>query len=177
VKELQRKIIWCIFESITPFIVNKEQQIRRSLNILVFILYTVVLINLVLIKGPLFYQFVSPYGHHLSHHVNPTHKAYNLVPFHTIKIYVSNDTWNSIYDKCANLSGNIAVFSPFGFLLPLVFRRFAKFRYTFLATVLLSSSFEFLQFFSHTGFCDVDDVILNSLGGVIGFSFFLIIYR
>jgi len=65
-----------------------------------------------------------------------------------------------------NLLGNIAVFVPFGFFVPLLWKKM-NFGKTVLSGALLSVSIEFIQLFMPR-FTDIDDVILNTLGTLIG---------
>lgn len=68
---------------------------------------------------------------------------------------------------------NILLFIPLGFLLPSVFERMRKI-YTLLPTALcFSVSIEVFQYFIGR-VSDVDDVIANTLGAVIGFVIFKI---
>lgn len=63
--------------------------------------------------------------------------------------------------------GNIAAFIPFGVLLPLLYRvRFGKFISLFVLTILV---LETLQALTYLGSFDIDDVISNTLGAVIGY--------
>lgn len=67
-----------------------------------------------------------------------------------------------------NLFGNIAIFIPFGFLVPLVSnRRFTGFK-TALAAIITVSAVETYQLITKTGVFDVDDFILNWSGVLIG---------
>ena len=77
-----------------------------------------------------------------------------------------------------NFVGNIVAFIPFGFLFAslLSYRK----RFTWLSTIaisaLLSAIVELIQFFTMTGSCDIDDVILNTLGGAIGYFIFYALF-
>ncbi|MCR8985470.1 VanZ family protein [Brevibacillus laterosporus] len=63
--------------------------------------------------------------------------------------------------------GNIAAFIPFGVLIPLLYRvRFGKFISLFVLTILV---LETLQALTYLGSFDVDDVISNTLGAMIGY--------
>ena len=90
----------------------------------------------------------------------------NLIPFKTIKMYI--DYYNEI-NGFDNLFGNILAFIPFGFLLPLSFKKQKHAGYVLLHSFWLSLGIELFQLVSHFGEFDVDDVILNSFGAVIGF--------
>jgi glycopeptide antibiotics resistance protein len=58
---------------------------------------------------------------------------------------------------------------PFGFTLPVLSKRFFKFKIITLATFSLSLTYEILQLLFGFGSFDVDDLILNTLGGMIGY--------
>ena len=73
-----------------------------------------------------------------------------------------------------NLVGNVVMFIPLGFLLPKVSARQRKLWRTVLTTALLIMLVEMAQLFSLRGSCDVDDVILNVLGAVIGYGIYKI---
>jgi glycopeptide antibiotics resistance protein len=78
-----------------------------------------------------------------------------------------------------NVVGNIVVFAPFGYIITDIIHMFTKRMNVFITfgfTVLMSSSIEFIQMFIGRSF-DIDDIILNSLGGLIGFIAFVIIKK
>jgi glycopeptide antibiotics resistance protein len=89
----------------------------------------------------------------------------NLVPFHEISAAMNERT----NQRLLNFVGNIAVFVPFGMLLPFVFKsdRLALTRTAFFAfafSLLLEGSQAVLSI----GSFDVDDLILNAFGGWLG---------
>ena len=140
-----------------------------------FIIYIAVLVKLVVLKGPLFYQIVS--GSAASNKVdssNGTYMGFNLVPFKTIRSFMTLHPSTSTSAKVFNLLGNIALFVPMGIFLPLVFKRAKGWLKVVIATFLISLCFELFQLFTHTGHFDVDDLILNSIGGLVGYGCYLI---
>jgi glycopeptide antibiotics resistance protein len=62
---------------------------------------------------------------------------------------------------------NILMFIPFGFFLPLVFNRAKKWYAAVGIALSLSIGIETIQFFIGRA-ADIDDVMLNTLGGIIG---------
>ena len=68
-----------------------------------------------------------------------------------------------------NIAGNIVAFVPFGFLLPLVSERKIHTGKAFYYSFLLSLCVESIQLVSRTGAFDVDDLLLNTVGGVLGY--------
>lgn len=69
-----------------------------------------------------------------------------------------------------NLIGNLILFIPFGFLLPVLFKRCSFFKVLF-SSFIFSFLIEIIQLFLPRG-TDVDDVWLNCLGGIIGWFLF-----
>jgi len=97
---------------------------------------------------------------------------YNLVPFQEIKRF-----WN-YRDQLGmsafmNLLGNVVIFVPLGFLGAMASRHRSFIR-TSLDGFLLSFVVEVFQLFARVGRFDVDDLILNTLGTILGYIIFLI---
>ena len=99
---------------------------------------------------------------------------YNLIPFRSMSTQITRITqWWAL----KNLLGNIIPFAPFGFLLPITYRKFnsaIKVLPIGLASILL---IEIFQFITKLGSCDVDDIILNMIGIVCGYLTFWVINR
>ncbi|MBT2764834.1 VanZ family protein [Paenibacillus sp. ISL-20] len=97
--------------------------------------------------------------------------SYNLVPFSTMASYFPIRSLASLI----NIVGNIAVFVPFGVLIPVVFRiRFVKMLGFFLVGLFV---LEMAQLISRRGSLDVDDFILNSVGVTIGYGLLGVIMK
>lgn len=64
---------------------------------------------------------------------------------------------------------NIFLFIPLGFLVPLVFNKVRTFWRCIPIGFLLSICIEVTQLLTKRGFCQLDDVIMNTLGCMIGF--------
>ncbi len=89
----------------------------------------------------------------------------NLIPFESIKC-VLGLPFSGIF---TNIFGNIGLIIPVSFLLPFAFpKEKSKFILPLLSGVFLSLTAEFLQLYFMCGAFDVDDLILNSLGALIG---------
>ena len=98
----------------------------------------------------------------------------NLYPFKTIVGFLQRFFGGQVtlYGVAVNLVGNVLAFLPFGFFattitekrpLPIVFA---------LLMTAASSVIELAQLLTLAGSCDVDDVILNTLGGILAYLFF-----
>ncbi|WP_434564842.1 VanZ family protein [Thermoanaerobacterium thermosaccharolyticum] len=96
----------------------------------------------------------------------------NIVPMKDIIILMRLQPINIVIK---NVVGNIILFIPLGFFVPIIYRKMNKFNYTLLLGLCVSVFIEIAQFIidyltkypNHT--CDVNDVILNIIGLILGF--------
>ncbi len=135
---------------------EKKKEIGQIVAILAFLAY------LLLLSYLLF--FSSTYGR-----TAEMGYRYNLRPFHEIKRGIENIDAVGYRYVMVNIAGNIAAFMPFGFLLPLITERKMHTGKVFVASFFLSLCAETIQLVSRTGAFDVDDLILNTVGGVLGY--------
>ncbi len=70
---------------------------------------------------------------------------------------------------------NIILFVPFGILFPIVFKKWLRW-VTIPAGALISAGIEYTQLVTGRGYCQLDDLVTNTAGAVIGFVIFLIGY-
>jgi glycopeptide antibiotics resistance protein len=96
----------------------------------------------------------------------------NLVPLRTILQYLNANINRDII--ITNLLGNVVAFMPMGFLLPLVSKKYSGFFKTVLLSAGLSLMIEALQYVLAVGATDIDDLFLNTLGGMLGYLIFLV---
>ena len=97
----------------------------------------------------------------------------NLVPLQSIKenlFYLNNETGGYMWrHSFVNLLGNLTLFLPFGFCVPGLFRRFKRFGMFILLTLGILLAVETIQVLTLRGSFDIDDIILNLTGAVIGY--------
>lgn len=99
---------------------------------------------------------------------------YNLIPFRSMSTQIEYITqWWAL----KNLLGNIIPFIPFGFLLPITYKKFSSMIGVFFTGLFSILIIEIFQFFTKLGSFDVDDIILNMIGIVCGYLIFLVINR
>ncbi len=97
----------------------------------------------------------------------------NLTPLHMIPVYRAYLRLGYHVDFIINLLGNVLVFSPLGFLPALLFRKASWWRSVLVGggiSVLVECGQYFLMRQS-----DVDDVLLNALGALVGYWLFLLL--
>lgn len=145
-----------------------DQRILLRLIFFFFLLYLYLLLNVTL--------FEKGFGRdHLVGNGESDREYYlryfvNLTPFHSIwEVYIKGllNGYVSAYYVLLNLLGNVGVFMPLAFFLPVLFRAQRRW-YVFLPTLLFSViAVELLQFAFMVGSCDVDDLILNTFGATL----------
>jgi len=116
-------------------------------------LYLVILIWLVLFK--LQYNILSVlFNYH--------HRSLNLIPFAAPSIV--NGSFREMID-------NVIIFIPFGLLLNVNFKK-VEFLPKFAFILVLSLTFELIQFIFAIGATDITDVITNTVGGFLGLKLY-----
>lgn len=98
---------------------------------------------------------------------------YNLELFREIKRFWDYRVQLGYFAMITNLFGNILIFVPFGFFLPMA-SRYLSFFSTLYAGFGLSLCIEIFQFITRVGSFDVDDLLLNTIGGVTGHIIYVI---
>lgn len=79
--------------------------------------------------------------------------------------------WNSFSSVAwMQIILNIIMLTPLGILLPIVDKRFYKFKWTFGAAFLLTLSIETMQLITGYGVFDLDDIFNNTIGAIIGYG-------
>lgn len=101
---------------------------------------------------------------------------YNLKPFAEIKRYMTYYERIGNFNVILNLFGNVLCFVPFGFVIPILSCRQRNIFKIRNLSFLCSVAIELIQLVTKLGSCDVDDVILNTLGGVSGYILFSICF-
>lgn len=96
----------------------------------------------------------------------------NLIPFQFITTEWGMSTRKQITQEIAN----VMMFVPLGFIFPAVYKRLRRCRWTILCTMGVSFCIEFMQYFIGRS-ADVDDVLLNTCGGAIGYLLFIAFSR
>lgn len=86
-------------------------------------------------------------------------KAISLVLF---------ETWGHTFHMYAMFVENIIMFIPFGVLLPILFRIFRSGWACVLTGFICSCSIEILQHITQTGYLQLDDVVTNTTGTLLG---------
>ena len=95
----------------------------------------------------------------------------NLIPFVRLFDFASKR------DLLLNVIGNVAMFIPSGIVLPVVYPRLDSFRKVIAAGAGISLCIELMQLPFRVRSTDIDDLILNTLGVMIGFGIYALVRR
>ena len=144
---------------------EKEKQRIQVAGMIMFVLYVGVLAY--------FLFFSEAYGRAVQRETY----CYNLVPFSEIWRFSHYRTLVGIRSYVMNVYGNILAFVPFGFFLPVAFRSVDRGIMPVLIGMIFSFMVESIQLISKVGIFDVDDLILNTAGVILGFLIFRICNR
>lgn len=146
------------------FINNHKKQIRLLCRVL-FALYIAGLVYFLF-----FAEMLDRTGIERSY-------RYNLIPFREIRRFIVYADLLGPMAVISNLFGNIVIFMPFGFLVPILGRKKRNFWFTSLLSFALSLAVECIQLVNRTGCFDVDDIFLNTIGGMLGYLVYALVQR
>ena len=134
----------------------------------------IVLFFLYLMALAYFLFFSESYGRGL---IGEGEYHYNLVPFREIRRFWIYREQVGTFAWMSNLLGNVVGFLPLGFILPVIFANMRNVGSIFCMGFLFSLSVETIQLVTKVGCFDVDDLMLNTLGAVLGYFAFAICNR
>lgn len=134
----------------------KNRKKIGSLSLLLLILYGCLVIYFVLFSDRL--GRVEGYSTY----------RYNLVPFEEIKRFIVYRSYVSLGSFLLNLVGNLLVFFPVGFLIPIWRLEKTGCIRIIIYSFLFSLCIETLQLITRVGVFDVDDLMMNTVGGLLG---------
>lgn len=152
------------------YTVIENRKTRIAVRIL-FCIYFIFLIKIILFKYPANIAISALKAGEMPP-LSVRIESANFMPTKTISrfLFVSKNFRVS----AENLLGNIAIFVPLGFLLPIILRRKVHtLKSVVITSFFVSLAMETSQLVFNLGIFDVDDIMLNMLGAVIGY----IIYR
>lgn len=99
-----------------------------------------------------------------------TEYHYNLQLFREIKRFWIYREQLGMAAVMTNLVGNVVCFMPFGFFLPNMYQVFRRHGFlVILSGFFLTCGVELLQLYTRVGAFDVDDILLNTCGTILGY--------
>jgi len=131
----------------------KKNYLTKTVLIIAFVLYMLLLTWIIVFK---FRLDISELKYI---------RTINLIPF------VSDSSINGMKETFINL----ILFIPLGFYIQFIIKN-KKILKLFII-IFVSFIFELLQYILHIGVSDITDIIMNTLGGIIGMIFMFIFYQ
>ncbi|MNQ89858.1 VanZ like family protein [compost metagenome] len=151
---------------------SKRERVKTIFLYAVFICYIVFLLKLLFLSR---ISLVEIFDSHRT-----SNRSINLIPFHSIKEFLLGDSAKIQRFAWSNVVGNILIFIPLGTYLSL-FKKEKRIIPNLLFIICLASlSVEVIQGLLGIGASDIDDIILNSLGGwmgIVGYKLIALIVR
>lgn len=99
-----------------------------------------------------------------------------FIPFYSVYYYLISRQ-EPLDVGLINIFGNILLFVPFGFFLPLVSSGMQRFKKVLLVTLFTSLGLELTQLVLAIGMFDIDDTLLNTIGGALGYACFSLLQK
>ena len=166
----------CLFIYLGAFFLSKYRKDNKAMKVnlwIFFALYCGLLITLTLFDPmwgrnglSIFNWSQADFSKYFNYYVE---SSVNLIPFKTIIGYTKY-IFTSLLDTSnifANLFGNLVCMMPFALFIPMLFKKINNTK-KFLITILcITLGIELIQFITFSGSCDIDDIILNTLGAFI----------
>ncbi len=149
-------------------IVIKNQKLCKIILSVIFAVYCLALIYILFLRS----------GHRHLSYVNHLKTSFNLIPFNSIADYFSRFANHQInfVTFISNMLGNLLLFFPMGVLLPNFTPKVRGGKFIALGVGMIVAV-ELVQYFSALGALDIDDVILNSVGLVLGYFTFILLSK
>ncbi|MGL5435691.1 MAG: VanZ family protein [Lachnospiraceae bacterium] len=148
-----------------------KPEVLREILLCFFVLFMGGLFVLVLWPGNLTGQSANHFLRVLER--LRTGSGMNLVPLYTIRSYFTDSVGTRFI---INIVANVLMFSPMGLCLPLFWRRFQKWWKLLCIGTAFSAGIETVQLFVGRS-VDIDDIILNVAGVMLGYVVFALLVR
>ena len=166
----------CLFLYLGALFLSKNRKDNKAMKVnlwIFFVLYCGLLITLTLFDPmwgrnglSIFNWTQADFSKYFNYYVE---SSVNFIPFKTIIGY-TKDIFTSLLDTSTifvNLLGNLVCMMPFALFIPMLFKKINSTK-KFLITILcITLGIELIQFITFSGSCDIDDIILNTLGAFI----------
>ncbi|WP_157999767.1 VanZ family protein [Paenibacillus elgii] len=155
--------------------ISTKKRIIKNLTWLIFYLHILVVISITLFPIPVQSNLL------LSLKRGNIEPNMNFIPFKSIIDIMQNSV--SPFGALKQIAGNILMCAPFEFYAPLLFQRIKSFTRIIISGILFGLCIEFTQLMIGVGIgffyrsLDVDDILLNSIGVILGYAFLTLLKR
>lgn len=151
-------------------------RMKKTIRIFIyitFIIYCLLVLDLVLLSRVHMFRMEvwREMWLELWEHRTRLNYGLNLVPFRTINTYINSIMHGDIVAIAVrNLFGNLLMFLPLGIYLPIIWAKCRKLTTTLQISLVVLIGIELIQFITLLGSLDIDDLILNLCGILIGYG-------
>lgn len=148
---------------------KEKNRIRIFWIKILFIIYCLLLITILFFNNEYRVGIYEDTKIFSKEHFNST----NIIPFNTIIEYIKGLITNNINKKIviSNLGINLILFAPMGVFISILFKdKIKNIKQFILAMIIVLFSVEMLQFITLRGSMDIDDIILNITGAIVGYE-------
>lgn len=135
----------------------KKRKVRIQISRILFLMYIIVMVH---------FLFLSDDRYVLDSYM------YNLRPFQEINRFIRYRHQIGLYSALLNLMGNIIAFMPFGMLVQRMTKKKLNIFIIFILCFGFTFTIEVIQLITKLGRFDIDDIILNTLGGLLGYMLY-----
>lgn len=162
----------CLFLYFGGSLKSKIENNNKAMKIniwIFFALYLVLLITLTLFDPMWGRNGFNWNGEYIDIYLK---SSVNLVPFKTIIGY-TKDLFTSLLDTSTiflNLFGNLVCLMPMALFIPMLFKKVDNTKKFLVSILVITLSIEVIQLITFSGSCDIDDIILNTLGAFIAYK-------
>ena len=162
----------CLFLYFGGLFLSKYRKDNKPMKVnlwIFFLLYCVLLITLTMFDpmwGRNGFNIFNWSKEEFSYYIE---SSVNLIPFKTIIEY-TKDIFSSLLDTSTifyNLFGNIVCLMPLALFIPILFKKINNTKRFLVSILCVTLGIELIQFITFTGSCDIDDIILNTLGAFV----------
>ena len=147
-----------ILLSIGYFIYKKVLKGKRRVNIKKALFYILCILYLVILIGAVFLDRGKGMHSINLHLFNSYIEAYHMMKISLFR----------------NIILNILLFIPLGFILPIYFKKLDKWYKTIAFGILTTIMIELVQYTTRIGIFELDDILNNNIGILIGYSYYKI---
>lgn len=162
----------------------KKEKRRNPWEALLFLVYAVVMLYFLFFRTRTVTEGLTYW--------DQIQRNCNLIPWKTVgnywdvlvrpEYYIAKWESASVYRYQAmvaliNILGNVGMFVPYGTFLPAMWQKLRKAWKVFLVGTLSILTVEMCQLLTLRGRCDVDDVLLNMIGIMLGYGLWKLTHR
>lgn len=151
--------IWAIYRA-SAFLKTRKLNLAREIAVNIFFIYILIVVYLTFF--PIQVQLFN------------WNTSINLIP---IKKTIAMLKYGTLYSSLKNIGGNILLLAPLGIFLPMLFVKARNMGKIIMAGFLISVSIEAVQLMTALRISDIDDVILNTIGSLIGYIIYILIKK